>query len=219
MSVLGKSINDIKGTIGKHGGLAMQNRFAVYMQPPAASLLNLDIQGSIINALSGNFKPGNLVNDPRDLTLLCESCVLPGRQITTQDYQSVRNTHKLPYGYLNSDVTFTFLLTNDYYVKKIFDKWSAAVIDFDKYRARYQNEYTTDVVIQQLNKDNLPIYGVRLKKAYPIAIGDITLDNTIENSIQKLTVTMTFEDFVEEGPIKSAVSSIKTAIGGIKKIF
>ena len=219
MSLLGKTINDLKGTIVKHGGVAHTNRFAVYMQPPAASLLNLDLQGSIVEALSGNFKPANLINDPRDITLLCESCTIPGRQITTIDYQSIRQAQKIPYGYLNSDVSFTFLLTNDYYMKKIFDKWAAAVIDIDNYRARYQDEYTTDVVIQQLDKSNLPIYGIRLKKAYPITVNDIELDNSSENTNQKLTVTMTFEDFVEEQPITSAISSVQTVLGGIKSIF
>lgn len=219
MSLLGKTIGDIKSSIAKHGGVAHPNRFAVYMQPPAASLLNLDVQGSIINALSGNFKAGNLINDPRDMTILCESCSLPGRQIATLDYQSVRQSMKIPYGYFNEDVTFTFLLTNDYYIKKIFDRWTSAVIDFEQYRARYLEEYTTDVVVQQLNKENLPIYGVRLKRAYPITVNSIMLDNTAENAVQKLTVTMTFEDFIVEGGIKSAMSAVKTTIGGIKKIF
>lgn len=219
MSLLGKSINDIKSAIGKHGGVAHPNRFAVYMHPPQASLLNLDVQGALINAISGTFKASNLINDPRDMALLCESCNFPGRQITTLDYQSIRQSIKMPYGYFNDEVTFTFLLTNDFYIKKIFEKWAGSVIDFDKYRVRYQNEYTTDVVIQQLNKENLPIYGVRLKKAYPITMNSIPLDNTAENAIQKMTVTMAFEDFEEEGPVKSAVSSVKTILGGIKKIF
>ena len=123
MSILGNSINDLKASISKHGGLAQTNRFAIYMQPPAASLLNLDLQGSIASAISGNFKFGSLINDPRDMSLLCESCTLPGRQITTIEYQSVRQSNKIPYGYFNEDVTFTYLLTQDYYIKKIFDKY------------------------------------------------------------------------------------------------
>ena len=218
-SILGNSINDLKATINKHGGLAQTNRFAIYMQPPAASLLNLDIQGSIVSALSGNFKLGSLINDPRDMTLLCESCILPGRQITTIDYQSVRQAVKVPYGYFNEDVTFTYLLTQDYYIKKIFDRWAQMVLDTENYRARYQNEYATDVVIQQLNKKNLPVYGVKLLKAYPVTVNSITLDNASENSPQKLAVTMTYEDFIIEGAIASAVSSVETVIGGIKSIF
>lgn len=218
-SILGKSINDLKAGIGKHGGLATPNRFAVYMQPPAASLLNIDLQNIAVSLVSGNFKPASLVNDPRDVAILCESCSLPGKQILTMDYQLNKQSVKIPYGYLNEDVTFTFLLTNDYYMKKMFDKWSEATINFDRYRVKYHNEYTTDVVIQQLNKENLPVYGIKLRKAYPVTYNSVALDNTSENSIQRFMVTMTFEEYVVEGAIESAMSSVKTAIGGIKKIF
>jgi len=218
-SILGKSINDLKSTLVKHGGNAMQNRFAVYMQPPAASLLNLDLQNIAVSLISGNFKAGSLVNDPRDIGILCESCSLPGRQIMTMDYQAHDHSQKIPYGFFNEDVTFTFLLTHDYYVKKMFDKWSELVLNSQSYTVKYTNEYTTDVVIQQLNRDNLPVYGIVLQNAYPISFSSINLDNSAENSIQKFSVTMTFQNFKVEGAIQSALSSVKTAIGGIKKIF
>jgi hypothetical protein len=218
-SIQGKSINDMKAALSKRGGLAMQNRFAVYMQPPQASLLNLDLQGAFASALSGNFKASSIVNDPRDVALLCESCNLPGRQILSLDYQSVRQAQKLPIGYLNDDVTFTFNVTNDYFIKKMFDKWVSAVLDIEGYRIRYQNEYATDIIIQQLDKNNVPIYGVKLRNAYPITVNSMNLDNTAENSPQKLTVTVTFEDFAEEGAIDSIISSVKTGIGGITKFL
>lgn len=217
-SLLGKSINDIKAAVTKHGGLAMQNRFAVYMQPPAASLLNLDIQGAITSAISGNFSIKNAFNDPRDISLLCESCSLPGRQITTMDYQSIRQAIKMPNGYINEDITFSFHLTHDYYIKKMFDKWVSAVIDFKNYRVRYQNEYTTDVIIQQLDKKNIPIYGIKLYKAFPVTINSINLDNTAENTPQKVSVTMAYEDYAVEGGLSSALSAIKTSIGGITNL-
>lgn len=217
-SLLGKSINDIKAAVTKHGGLAMQNRFAVYMQPPAASLLNLDIQGAITSAISGNFSIKNAFNDPRDISLLCESCSLPGRQITTMDYQSIRQPIKMPNGYINEDITFSFHLTHDYYIKKMFDKWVSAVIDFKNYRVRYQNEYTTDVIIQQLDKKNIPIYGIKLYKAFPVTINSINLDNTAENTPQKVSVTMAYEDYAVEGGLSSALSAIKTSIGGITNL-
>jgi hypothetical protein len=119
-TILGKSINDLKSSIATHGGLAHTNRFAVYMAPPTAALFNLDLQNILVSLVSGNFKARNLISDPRDITILCESCTLPGRQIMTLDYQTFRQPEKLPYGYINEDVTFSFLLTNDYYVKKLF---------------------------------------------------------------------------------------------------
>ena len=36
-------IDDFKSTIGKHQGLARNNRFLIFMRPPAQSILNIDI--------------------------------------------------------------------------------------------------------------------------------------------------------------------------------
>ena len=190
-----------------------------FVQNSTTQLRNLDLQNILVSLVSGNFKASNLINDPRDITILCESCTLPGRQIMTLDYQTFRQPEKLPYGYINEDVTFSFLLTNDYYVKKLFDKWQNLIINNDTYRIRYQEEFVTDVVIQQLNKANLPVYGVVLKGAYPISFNSVPLDNTAENSIQKCTVTFTYEDFIVEGAVQSVVSSAKSVLSAITKLF
>jgi len=215
---MSNSINDFKSIISARGGLAHANRFAVYMTPPQQSLLNLDVQGSIVNAISGNFNARQLVNDPRDISLLCESCTIPGRQIATLDHQSVKQTIKMPNTFINEDVTFSFILTQDFYIKKIFDAWTKLVIDNEKYRVKYMNEYTTDVIIQQLNKDNLPIYGIRLKNAYPVTTNAISLDNNAENTPQKVAVTLTYEDFEEEGAVTSALGSLGSVIDVITNI-
>jgi len=137
----------------------------------------------------------------------------------TLDYQSVRHAHKLPNGYINDDVSMVFHLTEDYFVKRMFDKWTASIMDFERYRLRYQNEFTTDVVIHQLDKNNLPIYGVRLRRAYPTTVSAVGLDNTAESQGQKLNITLTFEDFVDEGAIESTVSAIETGVGQIRRIL
>ena len=119
------SIDNLKAVISKKGGLAMQNRFQIFFTPPTAnsvrSLLNQDI-GSLIgdlakNAISGG-SPKNLIPDPRDISILCEAVSFPGRQISTIDYIAERQAIKIPYSVINEDISMTFLLTNDYYVKK-----------------------------------------------------------------------------------------------------
>jgi len=213
------TIDDFKSMVNRHQGMARPNRFAIMMSPPQQSLLNLDLQGTITSALSGTFSIGSLINDPRDISLLCEACSFPARQITTLDYQSVRQSIKIPNGYLNEDITLDFHLTNDYYIKKIFDRWSGLVIDIPKYRARYDNEYCSDVVIQQLNQQNLPVYGIRLKRAWPVSVLAITLDNSSTDSTMKLSVTFTYEDFEPEGSIKTLASGVSNMIGGITKLL
>lgn len=209
------AVEQIKSTISKRGGIAPINRFSVYMNPPKGGLLNFDFQGLLTSAIQGQLGFNDLVNDPRDVAFLCKSCTMPGRQITTLDYQSVKQVVKVPYSFINEDVTFTFHLTNDYYVKKMFDKWVNAVIDIENYKVRYREDYCTDVIIQQLDQQNIPIYSVVLENAFPVSINSITLDNSSENGLQEVQVTMTYENFRKEGIIESTLSIAGNVIGQV----
>ena len=219
MSILGSEIDDLKGVFSKRQGAANVNRFMIFMQPPSASLLNLDVNAAITGALSGNLSIGGFINDPRDVSLLCESCTLPGRAITTMEKQNVKQAVKVPYSFVNEDVTFTFILTGDYYMRKMFDNWLELVFDTNKYEMCYPDTYTTDIRIAQLNKQNIPVYTVKLEKAYPTAINAISLDNTAENSIQKVSVNVTYENFVVEGFLDSVTGIAKGALGSVTNLF
>jgi|TARA_A100001015_G_C14946224_1_gene694752 hypothetical protein len=210
------TIDDFKATIGKRAGLAKTNKFMVVMTPPFQTFVNKDFQGLISQALSGNLGFNDLINDPRDIAVLCESCSLPGRQITTLEYEDegYRNQVKVPYSYINEDVTFTFHLTNDYYMKKIFESWLATVINQEEHTVNYYGDIGTDVIIQQLDHRNIPVYGVKLLKAYPTAINSIALDNNAAET-QKISVTMTYENYVQEGSISSMISGAKGLLDNI----
>jgi hypothetical protein len=218
-NLLGKSINNLKTSLVKHGGVAHENRFTVNFSPPKQSLFNLDLRNIITSALSGTFNAKNLINDYRDITILCESCSLPGRQIMTLDYQLEKHAAKRPYSFFNDEINFTFLLTGDYYMKKIFDKWSEEIVGFNNYRLNYIKDFAVDVTISQLNKKNLPIYTVVLDNAYPITFNSIPLDNTVENSVQKFSVTMAYENFfVQSVPTNENVPDGNVIIGPIKSL-
>jgi hypothetical protein len=206
------SIDNLKATISKKGGLAKQNRFQVFFTPPSASLLNLNAETIISSAISGNFSARNLINDPRDISLLCQSVALPGRQISTLDYQAEKQTIKIPYGELHDDVTLTFLLTNDYYIKTMFDSWVGSIVDMDQYSIAYKKDIVTDVIIQQLDEKNIPIYGVKLENAFPTTVGDVALDNNSENTIQTLEVSFSYDKYVPEGALSSTASAIQSAL-------
>jgi len=217
------NIDNLKSVIGKRGGVAQVNRF--------------EIQVTLPDNLRGI--------DTRDFSILCESCTLPGRQITTIDYQILQQSYKIPSGFINDDVSFTFILTNDFYVKKAFEAWANAVIDFDSYKAKYRDNYAGEITIRQLTKgvppppytppyivtgdslkrdvvnpteflpipksddddttnsstktqeplEQIVIYEAVLHNAFPISIGSLSLDNQAENTIQKLTVTVAYENF------------------------
>jgi len=174
------TIEQLKSIIGKRQGLAKSNRFKIFMSPPE----------SVTSSVS--------VNETRDIELMCESCSLPGRQITTLDYSLIRQQLKIPNGYLNQDITFVFHLTNDYFMKRLFDQWSSLIIDQNTYKLNYKNDYQRDITIYQIDENNNNVYGVVLKNAFPITVESIDLNNTSENTTQKVSVTFTYEDFEQE---------------------
>lgn len=168
-------IDDLKSTISSRGGMARPNLFSV------------------------NFAfPGGLNFNQKDMTILCESASLPGRNINTNEFQSTRQALKMPYGFINEDVNFTFLLTNDFELKKVFDSWLESIIDTENYVLKYRDDYATDVTINQLNKEEEIVYTVRLQKAFPISLNTIELSNATENDVQRVTVAMTYENYTVE---------------------
>jgi hypothetical protein len=96
-------------------------------------------------------------------------------------------------------------------MKKMFDDWSQAIINDQTYTLSYKNEYTTDVVIQQLNMDNKVVYGAKLENAYPITISPIEYSNDSED-IGSFTVSFSYDKYKLEGSVESGLSGISTAL-------
>ena len=98
------------------------------------------------------------------------------------------------------------------YIKTMFDGWMNAIFDRDTHYAGYRDTFTTDVTIQQLNKENRPVYGVRLHNAFPTSVGGLGLDNSSENTIQELTVQWSYDKWEPENAITSTIG------GGLRAI-
>ena len=205
------SIDNLKSLISKKGGLAPANRFNVIFTPPSQSLLNLDPQAILGSIISGNFNAKNLINDPRDISILCQSVTLPGRSLSTFDHQDYKQSNKFPYTFIDEDVTISFLLTNDYYMRKMFDSWQSNIFNSESYIAGYKSNYSVDVIIQQLDQQNTPVYGVKLEKAYPVSHESIELSQDATDAI-KMSVTFAYDKYVPEGPLSSTGSAIRSAL-------
>ena len=205
------SIDTFKSNVMSHGGLAQANRFNIIFKPPQMSLINLDPSNLIANALGGNFSLKDLINDPRDISMLCQTATIPGRQITTFEALDKDAARKIPYGYMDMEVNCTFLLTEDYYMKTIFDNWMQVVFNTDSYHPNYKDKFVTDVRIQQLNKKNRPIYGVVLEKAYPVSISDIILDNSAGGA-SGFTITFAYNKWEQESGLESLIGQIGQGI-------
>ena len=205
------SIDNLKSVVAKKGGLARPNRFNVIFTPPSQSILNLDVGSIIGSIISGNFEADNLINDPRDISLLCQSVTLPGRNISTFDHQDFKQSNKFPYTFIDDDVTISFLLTNDYYMRKMFDNWMSNIFSADSYIVGYKKNYAVDLIIQQLDQKNTPVYGTKLEKAFPTAIDSTELSQDGQEVV-RMSVTFAYDKFVPEGPLSSTGSGIRAAL-------
>ena len=206
------SIDTLKSVIGKKGGLAPANRFNVIFAPPAVSLLNLNPENIVGSIVSGGFSIANLINDPRDISILCTKATLPGRTVSTFDHQDAVQQNKYPQTFIDEEVSMTFRLTNDYYIKNMFETWMSGIFDTESYRVGFKKDYSVDVVIQQLNQKNIPVYGVKMEKCFPTNLSSVELDNTADNTMQEVTVTWAYDKFKPEGPLSSTASALRSAV-------
>lgn len=218
-------IDNLKASISRRGGMAKANRFAVYISHPTkkVDLLNTDLNSLLGNAASRLIQGqspnlGSFFEDPRDVFLFCESAVLPGRQIATNDFYTGMKGVKKPYAYLNDDVTLTFNLTNDYYMRDYFKTWIDEVIPYSngERKINYKSRYCTDLIIQQMgSNDWIPAKSVVLKNAYPITMSSINLSNTAENAISQVSITFAYDDWEDQGVVTGASQGILTGLDAV----
>ena len=200
------SIDSMKSTINRRGGVARGNRFGVYITHPSKSmnsLLNFNPATLLSNLISGDgVNVGDFISDPRDMFLLCRNVTMPGKRISTTEKTSNHHLSKKPYSAIADEVTMTFLLTNDYYIKKYFDMWQEMIIDTSgaHYKTFYKKEYCTDVTIQQLSSGNdvVPGYSLILENAYPIQVGAVELSSESDGLIE-VAITFEYDNFKSVG--------------------
>lgn len=168
------NIDKFKAAMTRRGGVSKANRF------------------DIVCTL-----PPNITSDDRgrDLSLVCESALIPGKQITSIEYSMYGHNIKVPTSFIQEDVTLVFNITNDYYAKRIFDVWQNSVIGNRSFNLAYDSEYKVDVLIRALDEDDKVTYTAKLYGAYPISVQAMTIDNNADSQVQKLTVVMCYNDW------------------------
>jgi len=189
------SIERLRSTISRRGGVLQPNRYAVYMPVPIMGEISLR------NIVSGAFRTRSLggtiqslFNDPRDLTFLCRNATLPGRQIATTDWSTNPKMKKMPYAKITDDVSLTFIMTQDMFAKQFFDGWMNNIINED-HTLNYKNDYATDIIVQQLDKDNMPVYTVKFKNAFPVTVSEVELSADSADTVSTCTVTLSYDDW------------------------
>ena len=204
--------------IKKKGGPARPSRFELIL--PIPSYIGRSIGNSVIERIL-NF-PNSIFNDitsvinnaistsdtpqsanpaiSRYLALQCEATELPGKTLVTQDAKVYGPTFKIPYQTQYGEITFTFVCTNEFYERKLFDTWINAIMPTDTNNLRYPrgnnnlNTYYTNVTILQYDDFIRQIYGIRLIDAFPIGIASQPL-SWAEEGFHRLSIQFAYQKF------------------------
>ena len=201
--------------INSKEGLAKPNRFEVILPIPrninqfiGNSLLDklLNLPNTIVSEISDAFKnrdedEQSRSSNPsisRNLALQCETAELPGKVLQTADVKIYGPTFKVPYQTQYTDTTLTFLCTNEFYERKLFERWTEAIMPPDTNNLRYAKEedtrYLTNIKIIQYDEFVRQIYAVELIDAFPIGISPQTLSWS-EDGFHRLSVQFAYQKY------------------------
>jgi len=192
------TIDQLKSAVSFRLGVAKPNQFMVEL-PTDFKSNDGGFLSAIRDLMSGN-----------DLNLLCQSVGVPPKTVLTLDQKMGVQARKVAYGYSGAgSVNLTFLLLNDYSVRKYFDSWYASTVAQNTGKAIYHNNYARQIKIHQLRKPitnkkfgagpvslNVSIgqgtvYSALLEEAYPTNITQTEFTNDADGVMQ-LTVEMTY---------------------------
>ena len=134
----------------------------------------------------------------RNLALQCESAEFPGRTFQTADVKIYGPTFKVPYQSMYGDTNLTFLCTNEFYERKLFDRWMEAIHPTDTNNLRYpkgdKSRYLTNIKIIQYDDFIKQIYAVELIDAFPIGVAPQTL-SWADDGFHRLSISFAYQKY------------------------
>ena len=134
----------------------------------------------------------------RYLALQCENAELPGRTTATADVKIYGPTFKVPYQTQYGDTSLTFLCTNDFFERKLFERWMECIHPSDTNNVRYakgaKSRYLTNIKIIQYDEFIKQIFAVELLDAFPIGIAAQPL-NWSEEGFHRLSIQFAYQKY------------------------
>lgn len=228
------SPNAFLSNVNAKEGLARTNRFQVILPiPPYIAeyvsnslierILNFpnsimsDVSDAINSALGRDKDRGFESANPgmtRYLALQCESAELPGKSFVTEDVKIYGPTFKVPYQVQYGETTLNFICTNDFYERKLFERWMEAIMPTDTNNLRFpkgqNSKYMTEITVKQYNDDVKQIFGVTFKDAFPINIAAQQL-NWGDDGFHRLSIQFAYQRYVPILDSKYDIGEILTS--------
>lgn len=177
--------------------------------------------------------PSSLPGMERDIMYRADTAEIPGRSLATFEHKfgNVGPVTKIPYGQVFTDMTVSFILSEDLREKQYFEIWqelmyntgafeTGSQTNMSTFRPKYYDQYVGSVVIRQYGANGSLKTIITLVDAYPIFISPIST-SWGSDEIMKMNVTFAYRYYRlafenQDQPHRVAQGGISIGRGSVK---
>jgi hypothetical protein len=118
--------------------------------------------------------------------------------LQTADVKIYGPTFKVPYQTQYQETTLNFLCTNEFYERKLFDRWMEAIMPSDTNNLRFPKgittRYLTNIKVIQYDDFIKQIYAIEMIDAFPISIASQPLSWS-EEGFHRLAIQFSYQKY------------------------
>ena len=172
------NIDDFKANL--IGGGARANQFRVTITPPTGIAIGLDVRRTSYLVKSSSLPA---------LTLTEIAIPFRGRNIYIAGDRTAPETWST-----------TFLNDTDFMIRDAMERWSNGINDLaDNTGVVAPSDYQTDLIVEQLDRDDTVLKSYVFKSAWPTTVATIALDTAEATAIEEFEVTWRYQHFEASG--------------------
>ena len=125
--------------------------------------------------------------------LMCQSIEFPGQNLMSNpDMMRYGPPREAVSGISYGSITAEFVCNYQMYEKRWFEAWQNQCIDMNTWEPNYYKDYTGELKIFQLDRDNAATYVVELFEVYPKTITAQPLANATNDAYHTISVELMF---------------------------
>ena len=139
-------------------------------------------------------------NVTADLSFLCKSTTLPGQSITATvvDFRG-RQIKLAGDSRAFEDWSMTVINDTSFNIRNSFEQWMEKINNMSTNGgATNPADYQTDIVVQQLDRDDKVLKTYTLINAFPVSLGEIAVSYDTNDSIEDFTIDFAYEYYTAQ---------------------
>ena len=172
------NIDDFKANL--IGGGARANQFRVTISPPPGIAIGLDVRRTSFLVQSAQLPA---------MTLGEVEVAFRGRKIYVAGDRSFEGTWNA-----------TVINDTDFMIRNAMERWNNGINDLaNNTGITTPADYQSDLVVEQLDRDDTVLKSYVFRSAYPLSVGSIDLNVTTDNELETFEIQFRYQHFEASG--------------------